>query len=153
MSRYTSWSDVVRRYPKTSTVSEAEATAMEAAFISGAEAEVDARLARVYTVPFASTPTLAPSIIVDIATDLAYYKIWFLKLEEEQAQRLRDDIDRRLDALACGSMTIVTSGTGIPSVGAWGTHKTFPNITGVDSVESWRVSDLEADAQEDKRDL
>lgn len=155
--RYTTWADVVARYPRASTIGAANPgeSASERAFVLPAEASIDATLAVRYAVPLASTPTLAPDAIRDIATDLAYWKMAWMTMDEKQERVLRESIDQRLTALATGSASIVSSGgvvveqsvTGV----IWGTHQTYPNISGVDEVEDWGVSSLEWSAQEDVR--
>ena len=151
--RYVNWKDVVDRYPKAASV--AGADTVGSAFIYGAEAAIDAKLATIYTVPFCSTPSLCPDIIRDIATDLAYYRMSWMQMPTEQASRLSKDIDARLDGLADGSLSIVSSGTVLAtiSLGTWGTHLSKPNVTGTDDVEAWAFSDNEMDAESDKRDL
>lgn len=153
--RYTNWAAVVARYPSVARISQAEATAVESAFIIGAEAEIDARFASRYVVPFANTPTLAPAIIADIATDLAYYRITLLKLEAAQSKVLKDSIDSRITEIANGNMSIVGSGGLVVgesgTVNAWSTHKGYPNITGIDDVSDWVVSSGELVDQESRR--
>lgn len=153
--RYTNWADVVARYPSVARIAQAEATAVDSAFIAGAESEVDATLSGRYAVPFASTPTLAPGIIRDVSTDMAYMRIAQLTLKPEQLKILQDSINRRLGGLATGSIFIIGSGGVVQSVltqGAWGTHQSYPNITGVDTITNWGVSNDEMNNQTDKRD-
>ena len=153
--RYATWSDVVARYPSLARIAQAEETAIEANFIAGAEGEVDAALAARYTVPVATTPTLAPALVRDVTIDLAYYKAAFLSLEEEPASRLYKYIQDRLKGLSAGSMALVSSGgsvTTTAAVGAYSTVTDYTNITGVDAVENWAVSSLELLAEESRRD-
>lgn len=151
--RYTSWDAITARYPGVAKIAQAGADRIESTYIDGAEAELDARLAARYVVPLASTPTLAPSIIQDIATDLAYHKIAWMTLPSDQAKALRDYIEGRILGLVDGVLSIVSSGTVLApvSVGVWGTNQSFPNIANIDPVEDWRTSDLAAEAAEDTR--
>jgi hypothetical protein len=152
MARYTLWKDVVNRYPSFAKMANAEEVRVEEVFIYAAEAEIDARCAALYTVPFCTTPTLAPYLVKDIATDLTYYRASMLTLSGEQGKILWDSIERRLSALATGSMTLITSaGVQQVSATAWSTAQ-FPNVSGMDEVASWAVSADELAAQEDKRD-
>jgi hypothetical protein len=151
--RYVRWEDVVARYPgaaKIPTASDAEN--FDLAFGQPAEGSIDASLALRYSVPIANTPTLTPFVVRDIAIDLAYWKMAWMSLDKDKEKVLRDSIDARLVALSTGSTTMVGSGGLIaPSLGVWGTHETYPNISGVDCVEDWGVSSLELQAIEDAR--
>ena len=155
--RYTTWADVVARYPRASTIGVANPgeAASERAFIIPAEAQIDAALAVRYAVPLANTPTLAPDAVRDIATDLAYWKMVWTTMDEAQEEVLRESIDQRLSGLATGALSLVGSGGLVvaQAVAAviWGSHQSYPNITGVDCVEDWAVSSLESAAQEDLR--
>ena len=145
--RYVKWSDVVGRYPRAATITQAEEVTIEANFIAGAEGEVDAALAGRYTTPLASTPTLAPALVRDITIDLAYYKAAFLQLDDTQSKRLADYIKERLFGLATGSLTLVSSGGVLVTPAGKGTFCTvadFPNISGTDPVADWQVSSVEA---------
>jgi hypothetical protein len=104
-------------------------------------------------VPFASTPTLAPGIVRDVATDLVYYRVAGMTLKPEHNKIVWDYILSRLNGLATGSLALVTSSgvLGAAGMGAWGTHEDFTNITGMDEVESWEVGDNESDAEADRR--
>lgn len=152
--RYTSWQDVVARYPGAAKIGSAnDAENSELSYVRPSEDSVDAHLAQRYTVPIANTPSLTPYVIRDVATDLAYWKMAWMTLEEGKEKVLRESIDKRLTALACGSMALVTSaGLTYPSLGVWGTHEDYPNISGMDCVEDWSVSSLELQATEDARE-
>ena len=155
--RYTTWEDVVARYPRAATIGTANPgeAAAERAYILPAEATVDASLALRYTTPVANTPTLAPDSVRDVATDLAYWKMAWMTLDERIEKILRESINDRLSALATGSLSLVGSGglVTVPTApsAVWGTHQDYSNIGGVDSVEDWGVSSLELSAQEDVR--
>lgn len=152
--RYTRWEDVVARYPSAAGISTAnDAQNFELSFGRPAEATVDASLGLRYTVPIANTPDLTPDVVRDVATDLAYWKMAWLKLDERQEKILRESIDKRLTALACGSMTL-TDSSGLVSrpVRVWGTHKSYPNVSGVDPIPEWKVSSAQLQDQEDSRD-
>ena len=154
--RYTSWADVVARYPNIAKAGQAEATAIDAGFILGVEGVIDAKLATRYAVPFSNTPSLAPPVIKDLATDMSYYKIAMFKLSAEQAKILQDDINSRLKDLITGDMLVLTgSGTiidgGAPAT-VWGTHQSYPNITNVDSFSNFQFSNDETIDASNSRD-
>jgi phage gp36-like protein len=154
--RYTSWDLVVQRYPSIAKMQQAGVDRLDPSFINAAEAEIDGKLSAVYVVPFASTPTLAPDVVRDIATDLSYYRLAWMSLTETQADRLRKDIDARMKALIDGDMALVNSlGVMLPTVntGLWSTHGDFANVTNVDSVSNWAVSNDELDAADNTRTL
>jgi phage gp36-like protein len=140
--RYTRWEDVVARYPGAAKMAAGnDANAFENAYALPAEATVDASLALRYTVPVANTPDLAPYAVRDVATDLAYWKLMWMSMKAEHEVILRESINDRLRALATGSMAIVTSaGITYPSLGAFGTHADYANVSGIDDVEDWNVT-------------
>lgn len=151
--RYTSWQDVVARYPGAAKIGAGnDGENFELSFGQPAEATVDASLALRYTVPLANTPSLAPFAVRDISTDLAYWKMVWMTLDKDKEKVLRDSINERLAALSTGSMMLTTSAGLIqPSLGAYGTHQNFPNVSGMDCVENWDVSSAELEATEDAR--
>lgn len=80
MSRYATWTDLVKRY---SNAARASADLdMDEAYISPAEDEVDLRLSAVASVPF-SAP--APGIVKSLVIDVAYFK---LSIRSEETERL-----------------------------------------------------------------
>jgi hypothetical protein len=84
--------------------------------------------------------------------DLAYYKMQWMAMEEPRRKALETSIYRRLAALSTGSMMLTNSAGLIqPSLGVFGTHQDFPNVSGMDCVENWAVSSAELQATEDAR--
>lgn len=152
--RYTSWEDVVARYPGAAKLATAnDGNNFEPSFGLPAEATVDASLALRYpSVPLANTPALAPYAVRDVSTDLAYWKMAWMSLKPEHEVILRESINDRLRALSTGSMAIVTSaGISYPSLGAFGTHTGYTNVSGIDAVEDWAVTSQWLTDQEDLR--
>lgn len=152
--RYTTWEDVIARYPTAANIAKGNTgEAFERAFCQPAEATIDANLAIRYTVPLCDTPTLAPYAVFDIATDLTYWKMAWMGLDERIEKTLRESIDQRLKDLATGSASLVNSaGLVAPkSLGAFGTHADFANVAGMDDVVNWGVSSLELSSLEDAR--
>jgi len=77
----------------------------------------------------------------DVSTDLAYWKMAWMSMKTEHEVILRESINDRLRALSTGSMMIVTSaGVTYPSLGAFGTHTDYQNVSGIDAVEDWAVT-------------
>ena len=85
-------------------------------FIQAAESIIDAKLAKLYAVPFSAPP---PAIIATIATDITLYRILSQRIFTQQ--KLKDSVwpDRfkqsmdMLDEIADGTVTLVNSGGGI----------------------------------------
>lgn len=135
---YITWAELQARYSQIAKDYDNADTAQ--GFINGAEAEIDARLGVRYTVPF----TPVPAIIKDLAIDMAYYRMYW-KLDEKGI--LRDFIERRIGALASGSMTIVQSGSELsPDALAWSDRDGIRSSFGPDDATEYSTS---ADWQED----
>lgn len=143
MGRYIEWTHVSDAYPDWAKA--VSANTVGNWWIPRAEAEVDARLAPVYTVPFSPVPDL----VKDLCIDLAYYKLAFAT---EKGKALKESLDERFKALIDGTMMLTTS-LGAVSLGnrAWSTHQDYPTVFGVDSDLNWRVSSAQAFDQQEAR--
>lgn len=141
---YVLWSEVVARYKELA--KDFDSTDAQAALIGGAESEIDARLASRYTVPF----TPVPGIIKDLAIDMAYYRAFWRQKAEKP---LQDFIERRLSMLACGSSTLVVSGTVIAQVTVlpWSDRTGFRSSFGPDDPINWSTSKTWQDDAKDER--
>jgi phage gp36-like protein len=138
MGRYINWGDVVTKYKNAAQDYGAEATA-GGAFIAEAEDEIDARLAGRYVVPFVPGSSNAPGILRGIAVDLAYYKMYW---QQDTSDKLYDYINDRLNGIATGSITLVTSGGAVVPqaiLTAWTDHN-YRSAFGPDRVEDFSVS-------------
>ena len=135
MGRYINWSDVTNRYKEA--VQFGGETEVGSAFIYGAEAYIDGKLAVKYAVPFANTPTLAPPLIRDLATDLAYYR---MTMRQESSKALGEDLAQRFKDLLAGTLVVVTgSGSLIASNSdmPWSTTQNYHSAFGNDTPENW----------------
>lgn len=146
--RYIDWSNVTNRYRDVANA--VDAVDGQESYIAGAEAEVDARLAQKYTVPFTNTPTLAPDLIKDLSIDLTYYKIWLGKKPNED---LKEYIDERFKGLLDGTLTLVSSGGVVVDQlsFAWSDRSDYHTSFGVDDPTNFKVSDDWMDDNSDAR--
>lgn len=127
-------------------------------FASDAEADVDAKLSKLYTVPVPGTPP----ILASIATDLTCYRI--LSRRIFTAERMKDspwpkvfkEAMETLNDIASGMVQIVASGTGIviggKTTGAVATSTTenyLPTFTELPyedaTIDRDKIDDLEDD--------
>lgn len=107
---YCSYNDLIIRYPSINDNFYSSETLVNSACIYFADAELDARLAVAYDVPFASP---APVVIEDLSMDLCYYRVLRTK-DPERAEMIHDAIIGRIDDMIKGNEAIVTaSGTAI----------------------------------------
>lgn len=135
MGRYIQWDAVTNRYSDAAKI--AGASDIGSAYLLGAEYEIDARLATLYSVPF----TPCPPVVQDLCTDLTYYK---MTMRQETSKSVKEYIDERIKAILGGSMSLVNSGgvlvgtiAGVgPYYSSEGDHSSF----GPDAVPNWRVS-------------
>lgn len=141
---YVQWSEVVARYQDlASDYSSADA---QLGLISGAEAELDSRLAVRFTVPFSPVPPM----IKDLAIDMAYYRATW---RQQSEPALKDFIERRLAALVAGSATLVVSGTVLESnnAQAWSDRDGIRSVFGPDDVTNYSVSKSWQESAQDER--
>lgn len=132
MGRYIDWADVTGRYPDFA--KGPDSTVAEAAFVPQAEAEVDARLAPKYTVPFSP----APYLIKDLCVDLAYYKA---TIKQESSKPIKEYIDDRFKAIIDGTLVLTNSDGIVAQTGnlAWASNSYHTSV-GPDSEVNWRIS-------------
>lgn len=149
MGRYIAWDSVTNRYADAAKI--AGASEIGSAYLLGAEYEIDARLASLYTTPF----TPCPPVVQELCIDLTYYK---MTMRQETSKSIKAYIDERLKAILDGSMALVNSGgavlgtlTGVgPYYSSEGDHSSF----GPDSPYNWRVSsEWMATAQDERGDI
>lgn len=133
MSSYCTWQELAARYKK---IAEDYDTAeAQTGFITGASDDIDARLSVRYSTPF----NPIPGAIKDIAIDLAY---WKMIVGQEQAKPLKEYIDQRLNALVCGSASLVVSGTVLATTDAlpWSDTMTRRTEFGIGDPTDFSVS-------------
>lgn len=108
MGRYANWDDVTDRY--TVIASKGSASDVDNTYIAMAEAELESRLGKVFSVPFDSDNLVAKDITIDIA---------FLKASvarDKTYDKIKTSVDQRIKDLLLGkSVMVTTSGTAISS--------------------------------------
>lgn len=118
-----------------------------------AEIEINARLAKAFTVPFSDGhPT-----VKDLIIDMAYYRGLRLK-DPDKAEKMREDIVGRIDSICKGDEYIYTgSGTTISphesSDTIWSTVKDYHPVHAMLEPEISLISSDRLDAEEDERDI
>lgn len=143
--RYIDWAYLTARYPDAARIGGAEV--LGPAWIEAAEAEVDARLASRYVVPFANTP--APALIMGLCADIAYVR---MNAKQKWATAMEESIDRRFEQIVNGTMQIVgaeASGSNLASCSGAGMASAF----GMDDPVKWRISSNWPDAYPADREL
>ena len=133
MGRYIDWADVTGRY--SDFAKGPDASQANASFVPQAEAEVDARLAVKYTVPFSP----APYLVQDLCIDLAYYKA---TIRQKGSEQIKKYIDARFETIMNGSMVLTNSAGVISGTGnyAWASNS-YHSAFGMDDEVNWRVDD------------
>lgn len=131
MGRYTTWDLVTGRYD--AAAKRGGSSEQQNYFIAGAEGEIDGYLAKRYTLPL----TPAPDFLVDLATDLVF---WKLSYGQKVAEPLRKSIDARLQGLRDGTITLVGSGSGALSTSnLTATENKYRSSFGHDNPINWSV--------------
>lgn len=131
MGRYITWADVTGRYTDFS--KGPDAGVANVSYIPQAEAEVDARLAVKYSVPFSP----APYLVQDLCIDLAYYKA---AIRQESSKLIKEYIDARFEALINGTMVLTNSAGAVAATGnfAWASNS-YHSSVGMDGDVNWVV--------------
>lgn len=147
MGRYASFSsDVHNRYPRTLTDSRAAAT-LESAYLSPAEAELDARLGSRFTVPFSSNNQTAKDLVIDMTMiRMGFYK--------EKNEDLANSIEARIKALIDGTMVMVTTSgevAGYQVSGVINTTAGYHPVFGMGEILDAEVDDQRIDDEENAR--
>jgi len=132
---YIEWDDLVSRYPVAGRNNQ-DANEVTSSFIVGAEAFINARLAKSYTVPFSPVPQL----VKDLVIDLTYVKMSVGKIEDRET--IKEHIVKTLDDLVNGDMLLVTdSGTTLAAIdnGVWSELGSYTSTFNVDDPLNWGV--------------
>ena len=104
MGRYIDWPDVVDRYQTIASVGDTKEVG--SAYIQYAEAEVDARLACAYTVPFSNNNLTAK----DLAIDITFLKV--SRTRDKTYDKVKVSVDERIKMLITNKAKMVDlSGT------------------------------------------
>jgi len=150
MGRYINWADAVGRYSQLSKIGGAEAVGSD--FIQYAEAEVDARLSPMYTVPF-SEGAYTPMTVKDLTIDMTYLKATFGK--EKNWERMDKAMSNRFSAILKGDLAVILpDGTVLASVGGtvWGSNTGYTPIFGMGDTRDFEVDPDRVDTEDDARD-
>lgn len=145
---YIDWTDVTDRYGDAAKIG--DEGKLSQAFIRYAEAEVDARLSPVYSMPFSPGSSNAPLAVRDLCIDLAYYKMTW---RQEGSQALKDMIDERFARILKGDEILTTSAgqVGLNGGTAWASTQDYHSRFGPDDPTYWTPSSAELIAAEDAR--
>lgn len=145
---YIDWTDVTDRYSDAAKIG--DESKLSQSFIRYAEAEVDARLAPAYSVPFSPGSVNAPLAVRDLCIDLAYYKMTW---RQEGAKDLKGMIDERFARILKGDEILTTSAgqVGLNSGTAWASTQDYSSRFGPDDPVYWTPSSAELTAVEDSR--
>lgn len=147
MSRYATWNDLVKRYPKGAAASTNQD--MDEAYIVPAEDEVDARVSAVATVPFTAP---IPGLIKSLTIDVAYYKLTIRSPESKSLGEYlygKDGKGGIFGQIADGTVEVQAD---ITSNGAW-IDKEYHSRFGPDCPDNWQPdSDAIVDAINERSD-
>jgi len=149
MGRYIDWSDLIGRYSQLSKIGGAENVGSD--YIQYAEAEVDARLSPMFTVPF-SSGTYTPMTVKDLSIDMAYLKATFGK--EKSWDRMAKAMDKKFKAILEGELAVILpDGTTLASLGGtvWGSNAGYTPIFGMGDTRDFEVDPDRVDAEDDAR--
>jgi hypothetical protein len=130
------WSDVNRRYPET--IKLADASQADSSWVPFAIAELHARLAPGFTVPFSDNNMTAK----DLAIDLTFAKVYRFK-DIEKADAVMTYVGAQIDMLLGGNMSMVTtSGDTLVTVGetVYSTTDGYHPVHGIGPIEYSVVS-------------
>ena len=143
------WSDVNRRYPET--LKHADATQADSSWVPFAIAELHARLASGFTVPFSDNNMTAK----DLAIDLTFARLYRYK-DEEKSAAVTSYVAGCIDGLLNGSMfMITTSGDTLSSTGGtvYSTTENYHPVHGMGPIEYSVPSSAQTEAEEAARGI
>lgn len=130
MGRYINWPDVTNRYADAAKIAGAET--VNSAWLFGAEAEIDARLAFRYTVPFSP----APDIVRDLCIDLLYARMTF---RQEGSDKLYERVLDTIKEIVAGTLPIPGAEPASRAGYAWASNS-YRSVFGPDAPEEWSPS-------------
>jgi len=143
------WSDVNRRYPETLKL--ADATQADSSWVPFAVAELHARLAHGFTVPFSDNNMTAK----DLAIDLTFAKVYRFK-DIEKADAVMIYVGAQIDMLLSGKQQMITtSGDTLIAVGDTITVVGADNhpVFGISATEYAVVSSAEIISEQNDRGI
>jgi len=148
MPRYITFADVAARYPEIAKGK--DATQVDGTYILYAEAEVDARLAPSFTVPFSSNNLT----VKDLAIDITFLKIYMWK-DPKKAAAINSYVCGRIDDLIAGNALMITTSQGTidSSMGgsAFSTTMDYHPVHGMSDAIALTVSSQEIIDEENAR--
>ena len=133
------WGDVIGRYPALAKAR--DATEVNTNYVLYAIAEVEGRLAPMFTVPFSSNNITAK----DLAIDTTYAK-WYRFNDPAKADAIDDHVNERIEALLSGQAAMMTSdGSIMHSVGGtvWSTTQDYTPVFDKSDPITWMVGSEE----------
>ena len=146
MGRYIEWDDVIHRYPALNTLGGSDE--VDPAYIAYAEAEVDARLAKSFTIPFSNDNMTVRDLVIDDV----YYRAGRFKFEDAIA--VHSAYLESIGALIAGELGMVTTSGNLVSsakaVGIYSSTQSYHSAFGMRPVEEQHI---DPDNIEDERDL
>lgn len=143
------WADVNRRYPET--LKHADATNADSSWVPFAIAELHARLAPRFTVPFSDNNMTAK----DLAIDLTFARLYRYK-DDEKAAAVTSYVAKQLDMLLAGTMSMLTSsGDLISATGGtvFSTTEDYHPVHGMGPIEYSVPSSAQTNAEEEARGI
>lgn len=147
MGRYAVYSsEVTDRYPRVLTDSRG-GSLIESAYLAPAEAELDARMAPYFPVPFSSNNLTAKDLVIDMT-------VLRMGIYKESMEVLRESVDARIKSLIDGTMFMVTtSGTvaAQPSSGVYSTTAAYHPVFGMGDILDMKPDDDRVDDEADSR--
>lgn len=141
------WADINRRYPETLKL--ADATQADSSWVPFAIAELHARLAPRFTVPFSDNNMTAK----DLAIDLTFAKVYRWK-DEAKAAAVNSHVAGQIELLLNGKMDMLTtSGDTLMSAGGtvYSTTEDYHPVHGIGPIEYSLPSSAQINAEEDAR--
>lgn len=149
MGRYCSVSQVAQRFRRVTDV-ESYALTVESHYILFAEAELDQRMAKYFTVPFSSNNQTA----TDLAIDLSYAKV-IIYDDPEKYTAIIESVEGRIRALNDGTTAmIISDGTQLFSSAAttgraWSNTSSYHSSFGMGCVETFHPDENMLRAEDD----
>jgi hypothetical protein len=151
LGRYINWDDVVGRYSQIN--KHGGAADIGSNFIQYAEAEVDARLASCYSVPFVSGVGSTPITVKDLAIDVTYLKAT-IGAKSKAWDQIKNSVNDRIKMICNGDSQIVgPGGDPLAQIAGtiWGSNEDYHPIFGMGDTLDFVVDSDRIDDEDDAR--
>ncbi len=151
MGRYIGWDHLAGRYSQV--VGFADAEEVGSNYITYGEAEVDARLAKAFDVPFASGSSYPT--VRDLAIDFSYLRMSLGKDKTRSA--LRKELDGKIIDLCEGRLEIVDDSGEVIGRGGliggtiWSSTENYTPVFGIGNIEDMEPDTDQVDDEEAAR--